>query len=339
MGRGGRASCGALHGGGIVGGDGAAFGEQHLDQVDGGRFADVVGLALEGEAEDAEALAAQGPEGGANLGEEALLLLDVDLLDFGEQVEVDAELLGDRAEGGDVLGKAGAAVADAGAEEARADAAVQADAAATCSMLASVASQRLETALMKEIFRARKALEACLMISALLVEVSSSGGGRATLQGPGMASRPGVVVASGERRVDAVEHGGGALAVGADDDAVGMQEVGDGGAFAEKLGVGDDVEEVAGDAVALDGAANPLVGVDGDGAFFDDDFVAGERAGDLAGDGFDVREVGVAGLALRRADGDEDGVALAGGLGQVGHEAELPCCDSARAARAGGARG
>jgi hypothetical protein len=38
-------------------------------------------------------------------------------------------------------------------------------------MLASVASQRLETALMNEILRARKALEACLMISADLVEV------------------------------------------------------------------------------------------------------------------------------------------------------------------------
>ena len=48
---------------------------------------------------------------------------------------------------------------------------------ATCSTLASVASQRLETALMKEIFSARKALEACLMISALLVEVSRRGGG------------------------------------------------------------------------------------------------------------------------------------------------------------------
>ena len=108
---------------------------------------------------------------------------------------------------------------------------------------------------MKEIFRARKALEACLMISALLVEVSRSGGGSATLQMPGMAPAALVVVAAGEGSVDGVEDGGGALAVGADDDAVGMEEVGDGGSFAEKLGIGDDVEEVAGDAVALHGAA------------------------------------------------------------------------------------
>ncbi len=68
---------------------------------------------------------------------------------------------------------------------------------------------------------------------------------------------------------------------------------------------------------------DPLVGVDGDGALFDDDLVAGEGAGDLAGDGFDVGEIGVAGLALRGADGDEDGVALAGGLGEIGHEADF----------------
>src|SRR5277367_1855944 len=59
---------------------------------------------------------------------------------------------------------------------------------ATCSTLALVASQRFEMALMNEILRARKALEACLMISALFVEVSRSGGGSAALQEPAMAS-------------------------------------------------------------------------------------------------------------------------------------------------------
>ena len=126
---GGKFGLGALDGGWVVGGDGAAFGEQHLDHVDGGGLADVVGLALEGEAEDGEMFSAQRPEGGANLGEEALLLFGVDLFDLGEEAEVDAELLGDGAEGGDVLGEAGATVADAGTEEAGADAAVEADAA------------------------------------------------------------------------------------------------------------------------------------------------------------------------------------------------------------------
>ena len=131
-----------------------------------------------------------------------------------------------------------------------------------------------------------------------------------------------VVGAGGERGVDAAEEAGGGPGIGADDDAVGVEEVGDGGALAQELGVGDDVEEAAGDAVALDGAADPLVGVDRDGGFFDDDLVAGEGAGNLAGDRFDVGEVCIAGLGLGGADGDEDGIALAGGLGEVGGETD-----------------
>ncbi len=132
---------------------------------------------------------------------------------------------------------------------------------------------------------------------------------------------------------------GGTVAVGTDDDAIGMEEVGDGGSLAEELGVGDDVEEMTGDAVALHRAADPLVGVDGNRALFDDDLVAGERAGDLAGDGLDVGEIGIAGLALRGSDGDEDGIALAGGLGEVGREADLGVAVLARGAREGTSRG
>ena len=49
--------------------------------------------------------AAQGPQGGTNLIEEALLLLGIDLFDFGEEIEVDAQLLCHGTEGGYVLGK------------------------------------------------------------------------------------------------------------------------------------------------------------------------------------------------------------------------------------------
>src|SRR5580698_2104483 len=45
---------GAFHGGGIVGGDLAAFLQQSLHQEKSGRFANVVGTALEGKTEDAE---------------------------------------------------------------------------------------------------------------------------------------------------------------------------------------------------------------------------------------------------------------------------------------------
>ena len=322
LGAGGKFGLGALHGGGVVGDDGAALGEQHLDQVDGGRFADVVGFALEGEAEDGKAFSAQRPEGGADLGEEALLLLGVDLLHLGEEVEVDAELVGDGAEGGDVLGEAGTSVADAGTEEARADAAVETDAAGDlldvrAGGLAEVGDGVDEGD-----------LEGQECVGGVLDDLRRLGGGEQQRRrsGGGAAAGDGVrlriVGAGGERRVDAAEQGGGRFGVGADDDAVGVQEVRDGGALAQELGVGDHVEEAAGDTVALEGAADPLVGVDRDGGFFDDDLVAGEGAGDLAGDGFDVGEVGVAGLGLGRADGDEDGVAGAGGLGEVGGETD-----------------
>ena len=113
------------------------------------------------------------------------------------------------------------------------------------------------------------------------------------------------------RSVDVAQNGAGALTVGSDDDAVRVQEVGDGSSFAQELGVRDDVKEVALDSVALQRAADPLVGVDGHGTLLDDDLVGGQRAGDLAGDGLDIGEIGVAGLALRRSDGDEDGLGLA----------------------------
>ena len=118
------------------------------------------------------------------------------------------------------------------------------------------------------------------------------------------------------------EQVGGGFAVGADDDAVGMEEVLDGGAFAQELGVGDHVEEAAGDAVALDGAADPLVGVDRDGAFFDDDLVAGQGRGRSRRRRLRRRRDRRRRFALRSADGDEDGFAFLDGGVEVGGEAE-----------------
>ena len=102
---GGKLLLGALDGGGVVGDDGASFGEQHLDQINGGGLADVVGFALEGEAEDGEAFATQGPEGGADLGEESLLLFGVDFFDLGEEAEVDASCSATERKAATSLGK------------------------------------------------------------------------------------------------------------------------------------------------------------------------------------------------------------------------------------------
>ena len=199
---GGKNLLGALHGCGIVGGDGAAFGEEHLDEFDRGRFADVVGLALEGKAKDAEALAAQGPEGGAHLGEEALLLLDVDLFDFGEEVEVDAKLLGDGAEGGYVLGEAGAAVTDAGTEESRADAAVEAHAAGYLLDVGVGGFAEIGDGVDEGDLQGEKGVGGVLDDLRALGGGKQQGRGLATLQVPAMASGLLVVFAAGERGVD-----------------------------------------------------------------------------------------------------------------------------------------
>ncbi len=147
------------------------------------------------------------------------------------------------------------------------------------------------------------------MISEDLVEVFSRGGGASTEQEPEMALGRLVIAAVGQRGVDFSQHGGGAGRVRAHDNAIGMEEVGDSRSFAQELWVRNDVEHLAGDAIALDDAANPLVGVHRHGALLDDHLVAGDVARDLAGDGFHIGKVGIARFGLRRADGDEDRLA------------------------------
>src|SRR6516165_190302 len=98
---------GALHRRGIEGGNGAAFVEQHLYDLDRRGLTDVVGISFEGEAKHTKTLAPQVPQRRANLADEALLLLDIDLLHFAQKVEVDSQLFGDGAEGGYILGEAG----------------------------------------------------------------------------------------------------------------------------------------------------------------------------------------------------------------------------------------
>ena len=144
-------------------------------------------------------------------------------------------------------------------------------------------------------------------------EARGNFGGRHGAVGAGNGIAAAVIPAAGEGIVDLAHDLGGALVFDADDDAIRIKEIGDGGAFAEKFGIGGDIEVIGMSAVAQNDGANPLVGVDGDGTFFDDDFVVVDGAGDFAGDGFDVRHVGVAALGGGSADGDEDGLAVAGG--------------------------
>ncbi len=323
IGTGGKSLLSALDGCGIVGSDGAALGEEHLDEVNCRRLADVVGLTFEGEAENADALAAKIPEGRADFVEEAPLLLAIYLFDFGEEIEVDTHLLGDGTEGGDILGKTGSAITDAWTEKLWSDAAVEAHAAGDLLYVGVGGFAEVRHGVDEGDFEGKEGVGGVLDDLGALCggEEERRGLGAVTKAGDGVAAL--VVFPTGEGKIDSIEDGSGSVTVGTDDDAVGMEEVGDGCSFAEELGIGDDVEEVPGGSVALHRTGNPLVGVDGNGALFDDDFVTGEGTGDLAGDGFDVGEIGVARLALRSAYSNEDGFALAGGFGEIGHEADF----------------
>src|ERR1700757_2683839 len=80
-----------------------------------------------------------------------------------------------------------------------------------------------------------------------------------------------LVISTGDKgSVDVRENRCGTVVVGADDDAIRMEEVRYGGSLAKELRIGDDIEEVARDAVALNGSTDPLVGVDRDGALLTD---------------------------------------------------------------------
>lgn len=123
-----------------------------------------------------------------------------------------------------------------------------------------------------------------------------------------------------ERSVNFLHGLDGALGLDADNDAIGLHEILDGETFAEKFGIADNVEFDLCLAVAGDGFGDFLAGLDGDGAFIDDDFVAAHACSDVAGDAFDEGEVDGAVRLRRCGDADKNDVgifdAFLGGSGE-----------------------
>jgi hypothetical protein len=125
---------------------------------------------------------------------------------------------------------------------------------------------------------------------------------------------------SHERRVQLGDQCARFLAGCADDDAVRPHEVVDCRAFLEELGVGDDVDLRL--ALPLQLGLHPLGGTDRNGALVDDHRVALGRGGDVVGDAHDRAQIGVAVVALRRSDRDEDDLAGPDGGAQIVREEE-----------------
>ena len=98
-----------------------------LNDGDGWRFADVVGIALESQAENTELLPAQGPKRTSDFLQKPPALFDVNVHHLGEQSEVVIALGGDGVKSLHVFWEAGTAVADSGVEKFGANARIGAD--------------------------------------------------------------------------------------------------------------------------------------------------------------------------------------------------------------------
>src|SRR5919201_208117 len=106
--------------------DARTLGQQARGEHEAASFPHVVRVWLEGESEERDRPVAETAEVRPQLPDDASLLELVHLDHRRQELEVIARVACQLLEGGDVLGKAGAAVADAGAQEVRPDAAVEA---------------------------------------------------------------------------------------------------------------------------------------------------------------------------------------------------------------------
>ncbi len=120
------------------------------------------------------------------------------------------------------------------------------------------------------------------------------------------------------RAVDFAEFGGGGRILDADNNAIRMEKIGDGGAFAKEFGIGGDAEfHVAVFGIGGQGAAEFEAGARGDGAFFDDELGRFGFSSDLASHVVDGGKIGFAGIFRRSAHADEDGVSGANSFAGV----------------------
>ena len=305
----GQGGAGGVLGDGVVG---AHFGtrfKQRFDEVNARRFAHVVGAGFEGQSPDGDGFAFEVvAQFGAQFLVEAVFLVAVAGFDGVQDVRFVACAFGHADQCAHVFGEAGAAIARAGVDKARADARVAADA-------------------KTDVFD----VHAEVFADARDFVHEGDAGGKHGVGGVfghfGIAHVHGDEARAlcGERGVERLHLCVRGFVVGADDDAVGVHEVLDGNAFFEEFGVGDDV---VGDAFAArgegvcDDGAHFFGGADGDGGFVDDDGRVFEVFADLPGDGEDVAEVCRAVFIRRGADGDAVDVRVVHRVRQAGGEVE-----------------
>lgn len=294
-----------------------AFGEEFPDDFEGGSKADVIGIGFEGEAEYGDALALHDPERFANflcIAADALL---VHALGGFQNVEIDTDRSGEVDESLHVLGKAEAAETEAGLKKLPADARVEAHGAGHFLDVGSDALAEIGDDIGIADFEGEEG------IGGVLDEFGAVDGGDKKLAARSWRARS---IVDGTREaplddgtIDLAEVFGGGGILDAYDDAVGVEEVLDGGPFAQELGVGGHAKfDLIVATIRGEGAAEFDSGSRRDGALLDDQFRAVGLSRNLARAVIDGGKIGLAIFFWRRADADKDGVAGANRFAAIG---------------------
>ncbi len=117
-----------------------------------------------------------------------------------------------------------------------------------------------------------------------------------------------------QRRVEIAHRGFGGGVRNAEDDAIGMHEICDRRTFAQKLGIRQDLDVVAGGVVLADDRGDEVARLDRDRGLVDDELGGVERFGDLARRRADVAQIREAVGKHGRPNGDEDDLRAADSL-------------------------
>jgi len=314
--------AGARHGDRVVSDHGRAELREPLDEIVCGRVTQVVGVRLEGHPEHRDPFAFQEAQVLAEFLEHDVALAAVDVDGGLQDRHVVPVLLAGGDEGTGVLPEAAAAPPGTGSEEAVTDAAVEADAGD------DLVDVRADAFAQSSDLVGVADLEGQEGVRGVLDHLGA-GEGRLDHRRDRVLGRAGRMLRGREGLVDErgvqVTHALHGDTVPTEHDAVRVEAVADGGAFAQEFGVAD--HEVAvvvlGVGGVLDDAGDPVTGADRDGALVDDDLhLAVEVRGDVTRGALDVPEVRAAVRQGRRADADEDHVRVRDGAGVIARPGE-----------------
>jgi hypothetical protein len=298
----------------------ASFAQKLLHHGDGGRFAHIIRTALERQPQYAQAFALQGPQCLPNLADKIIALVFVDPAHLVEQTKVVAALARDRAQGFQIFGKARAAVADAWPEKPASDTLIASHAFRHFLNVRAIPLANIGNGVDERDLHCEK------RIRCVLDELGTGGTGQDNLRRyPRVVrnrnSSVGHGVAAVEQRLVGLgEHFGAAAAVATENNAVGIQKVGNSSAFAQELRIGGYAKTCRIGSVAVEDARNPFVGAHGNGALHYHEPEAVHRVRDVAAHGVKYRNIGLAVFAGRRAYRDKHHCGIFQSVGQRGRE-------------------